>query len=392
ESVNFRTLITLAGNGIDVDVPVESIRAISERFGKYGLVKSMLNSSTGLFLFQFSFMDGLDSMLENGSWFIRNNPLILKKWNPDVDLLKEDVVNVSVWVKLHGVPMIAFSEDGLSVVATKLGTLLILDSCTSDMCMESWVRSSYARAMIKLWDDVDLKDTIMVAMPKLVKEGFYTCTVRVKYEWKSIRCTCCKVFGHVQDECPKNTGSDVVKNLKKPSQAPKGVSVGPKVGFKPAKQVYRQVSKKNNINTSGKKKKDVEANSSGSSFWNTESSSISTTPIVEKIDKLEKLIIDRKIKLVDDEGKPLKKVDYPGDHDSEDEVAPVDNEMESFLGSKRVGYGNNSLLEQWRDTYENADYEYDPYDDDMYEGQDIPDNMQSISDNLDIKLRGHKKK
>ncbi|GJW76805.1 stigma-specific STIG1 family protein [Tanacetum coccineum] len=230
-------------------------------------------------------MDGLDSMLENGSWFICNNPLILKKWNPNVDLLKEDVVNVSVWVKLHGVPMIAFSEDGLSVVATKLGTLLILDLCTSDMCMESWVRSSYVRAIIKLRDDVDLKDTIM-------------------------------------DECPKNTGSDVVKNLKKPSQAPKGVSVGPKVGFKPAKQVYRQVSKKNNINTSGKKKKDVEANSSGSSFWNTESSSISTTPIVEKIDKLEKLIIDGKIKLVDDEGKPLKKVDYLGDHDSEDEVAP----------------------------------------------------------------------
>ncbi|GKF10462.1 hypothetical protein Tco_0048388, partial [Tanacetum coccineum] len=72
-------------------VPVESIRAISERFantaygfflgkrvaypvvanyvrntwGKYGLVKSMLNSSTGLFSFQFSSMDGLNAMLEN---------------------------------------------------------------------------------------------------------------------------------------------------------------------------------------------------------------------------------------------------------------------------------------------------------------------------------------
>ncbi|GKD81381.1 hypothetical protein Tco_1348220, partial [Tanacetum coccineum] len=30
------------------------------------------------------------------------------------------------------------------------------------------------------------------------------------------------------------------------------------VGFKPVKQVYRQVSKKNNVNTSGNKKKDVE--------------------------------------------------------------------------------------------------------------------------------------
>ncbi|GKC99453.1 putative zinc finger, CCHC-type containing protein, partial [Tanacetum coccineum] len=45
----------------------------------------------------------------------------------------------------------------------------------------------------------------------------------------------------------------------------------------------------------------------------------------------------------------------------------------------------NDLLSRWlwdmkimkRDTYENADYDYDTYDD-MYEGQEIPDNIQSI--------------
>ncbi|GJW03695.1 reverse transcriptase domain-containing protein [Tanacetum coccineum] len=172
-------------------------------------------------------MDGLDSMLENGPWFFRNNPLILKKWNSDVNLLKEDV-NVPVWVKLHGVPMTAYSEDGLSVIASKLVTPLMLDLYTSDMCMQSWGRSSYARAMIELQADVALKDTIMVAMPKLIGEGFYTCIVH-----------------------------DVVKNLKKPSQAPRGVLVGPKVGYKPVKQVYRP--KKNNVNTSGNKKKDSES-------------------------------------------------------------------------------------------------------------------------------------
>ncbi|GKE51527.1 hypothetical protein Tco_1486683, partial [Tanacetum coccineum] len=101
---------------------------------------------------------------------------------------------------------------------------------------------------------------------------------------------------------------------------------------------------------------------------NVGSSSISTTPIVDKIDKLEKLIIDGKISLVDDEGKPLKKIDYLGDHDSEDEVKPVDNEMVSFMASERVVFATNSLLEQWMETYKNAYYDYDPYDDAMYEG------------------------
>ncbi|GKG25333.1 hypothetical protein Tco_0395961, partial [Tanacetum coccineum] len=42
--------------------------------------------------------------------------------------------------------------------------------------------SSYAKAMIELQADVELKDTIVMAMPKLSGEGFYTCTFHVKYE------------------------------------------------------------------------------------------------------------------------------------------------------------------------------------------------------------------
>nr|GEZ49652.1 ribonuclease H-like domain-containing protein [Tanacetum cinerariifolium] len=102
--------------------------------------------------------------------------------NPDVNLLKEDVSTVLVCVKLHGVT--AFSEDGLSAIATKLGTPLMLDSYTSDMCMQSWGRSTYARAMIELRANVELKDNIMVVMPKITGEGYYTCNIRVEYEWK----------------------------------------------------------------------------------------------------------------------------------------------------------------------------------------------------------------
>ncbi|GJX75720.1 zinc finger, CCHC-type containing protein [Tanacetum coccineum] len=160
-----------SGNGIDVVVPVKSIRAISERFanttysfflgkrvaypvvanyvrntwGKYGLFKSMLNSSTRIFSFQFSSMEGLDAMLKNGPWFIRNNLLILKKW------------------------------------------------------------VGQAMQLIEVRADVELKDNIVVVMPKLVEEGIYTCN----------------------DECPNNRDLDVVKNRKKPSQTPRGIPVGP---------------------------------------------------------------------------------------------------------------------------------------------------------------------
>ncbi|GKE34247.1 zinc finger, CCHC-type containing protein, partial [Tanacetum coccineum] len=184
--------------------------------------------------------------------FIRNNPFILKKWHPDENLLKEDVSTIPVWVKLHGVPVTAFSDDGLSVIATKLGTPLMLNSYTADMCMQSWGRSSYARLMIELRADVELKDNIVVAMPIIKGDGYYTCNNRVEYEWKPLRCACCKVFRHVHEECPKNIGAGATKNLKRTSQTPKGIPVGQKMGFKP-RQVFQPVSKKSTVNTCGKK-------------------------------------------------------------------------------------------------------------------------------------------
>ncbi|GJW94028.1 hypothetical protein Tco_0173700 [Tanacetum coccineum] len=95
---------------------------------------------------------------------------------------------------------------------------------------------------------------------------------------------------------------------------PLEVSVGLKVGFKLTKE-YRPVAKKPTANTSNNKKKGGAsnlasngANSSGTSFWNVKTSGTSTTPIVDKIRKLEKLIIEGKVTLVDDDGKPMKRL------------------------------------------------------------------------------------
>ncbi|GJU90637.1 putative reverse transcriptase domain-containing protein [Tanacetum coccineum] len=249
KKLNIRTLFTPGGKRVAYPVVADYVR---NTWGKYGRVRSMFSSSTGLFSFQFSSMDGLDAILKNGQWFIRNNPFILKKWHPDENLLKEDVSTIPVWVKLYGVPVTAFSDDGLSVIATKLGTPLMLNSYTADMCIQSWGRSSYARVMIELRADVELKDNIVVAMPIIKGDDYYTCNNRVEYEWKPLRCACCKVFGHVHEECPKNIGAGATKNLKKTSQTPKGIRVGQKMGFKPRK-VFQPVSKKSTANTCGKK-------------------------------------------------------------------------------------------------------------------------------------------
>nr|GEU47455.1 DNA-directed DNA polymerase [Tanacetum cinerariifolium] len=99
-------------------------------------------------------------------------------------------------------------------------------------------------------------------------------------------------------------------------------------------------------------------NLSGSSFMNIKNSSTCYTPIIDKIGKFEDLLIDGQVILVDDVGNPLKKVECPGDYDSEYEVASVDNDMA------------HSLASEW----------------------DLPQGIQAICDNLDIRVRDRKKK
>ncbi|GKF57931.1 hypothetical protein Tco_0171468, partial [Tanacetum coccineum] len=150
--------------------------------------------------------------------------------------------------------------------------------------MQSWGMSSYARAIIELQDDVKLKDTIVVAMPKLVGEGFYMCTIRVKYEWKPPRCLSCKVFSHYLDECSKNIGLDVVKILKTPRQAARGVQVGrKKVELSSQKlsnsnpfYALNSVEDDDNLGTNGGNSKSAEKGT-----LNVAHGSSSNTPIIE---------------------------------------------------------------------------------------------------------------
>ncbi|GJS94007.1 zinc knuckle CX2CX4HX4C containing protein, partial [Tanacetum coccineum] len=58
------------------------------------------------------------------------------------------------------------------------------------------------------------------------KTGYTMSTIHVKYEWTPPRCSSCKVFGHVLDECPKKIISDVLNNLKTPRKAVRGVQNG----------------------------------------------------------------------------------------------------------------------------------------------------------------------
>lgn len=64
--------------------------------------------------------------------------------------------------------------------------------------------SSYARALIEITLDQDLKENLVVAIPCLNGMGYTMENIRVEYEWQPPRCDACKIFGHYNDQYPKN--------------------------------------------------------------------------------------------------------------------------------------------------------------------------------------------
>nr|GEY93639.1 hypothetical protein [Tanacetum cinerariifolium] len=170
---------------------------------------------------------------------------------------------------------------------------------------------------------MELKYNIVVPMPKITREGYYTCTVHVEYEWKPPRCSC---------------------------------------WFKPHKE-YRPVPKNPTVILSGNKKNCVAHTNEVTNYnpfdaFNSVDNDTCNTLIIDKIKKFEDLLINGKVILVDEAGNPLKKVECLGDYDSVDEVASIDNDMARSLALER----------------------------------DLPQEIQAICDNLDIRVRRRKKK
>nr|GEX72094.1 hypothetical protein [Tanacetum cinerariifolium] len=120
---------------------------VTNTWSKFGFQKVMRDDDD-VYYFKFTSKTGLKQVLEKRQWLIRNQPLILTKWSPNITLSKDKVTKVPVWVKIHKVPIVAYSKDGLSLIAIQIGKPIMLDAFTSVMCAEPWGRIGFTRALI----------------------------------------------------------------------------------------------------------------------------------------------------------------------------------------------------------------------------------------------------
>ncbi|KAJ4821830.1 hypothetical protein Tsubulata_043996 [Turnera subulata] len=139
----------------------------------------------GLFLFQFPNEAAYTRALSRGPWHVGGVPLMLWPWTSSFKKMDLTSAIFPVWIKLKHVPLELLTTEGLSYLASALGTPLHADQDCSKIfksdCANICVRMDFSKPLLnELKLDINGENVI----------------INVAYSWKPPLCDICKNWGH----------------------------------------------------------------------------------------------------------------------------------------------------------------------------------------------------
>ncbi|KAL0302134.1 UNVERIFIED_CONTAM: Retrovirus-related Pol polyprotein from type-2 retrotransposable element R2DM [Sesamum calycinum] len=157
-------------------------------------------TSSGFFFFRFTTRFAMEDVIEGGPWLFQGQPIVLQFWEQGMSLRRQKHTQIPVWIRLRHLPMEYWTEEGLSTVASGIGTPLYTDGITKNCS-----RLDYARVCVMLDFSSALPKHLVVISPTLRNGKEDPKRVEVEYEWLPQRCSHCCSLGHVATSCPENT-------------------------------------------------------------------------------------------------------------------------------------------------------------------------------------------
>ncbi|XP_074306340.1 uncharacterized protein LOC141641582 [Silene latifolia] len=189
----------------------------------------------GLFLVRFKTKEKQQLVLNNGHLIFDNKPVIVKAWEPDMELVKHDVKRVPIWIKLYGLDVKFWGTDCLRKISGIVGAYIESDEATQNRDF-----LGYARIMVEVNVDQEFPTEI-----GFFDENGKQHYLRVMYDWLPITCGKCKGMGHETAKCRRGEGKPATKVWKpKPGNAATVAGPGKKnVKKGPVQQVNVPVQK-----------------------------------------------------------------------------------------------------------------------------------------------------
>ncbi|KAL0294293.1 UNVERIFIED_CONTAM: hypothetical protein Sradi_6894400 [Sesamum radiatum] len=159
-------------------------------------------TANGFFFFRFKTAAFMEEVIEEGPWLFQGQPVVLQPWEQGMSLRRQKHLQVPVWIRIRHLPMEYWTEEGLSAVASGIGTPLYTDRITKN-CL----RLDFARVCVMLNFNSKLPKHLIVLSPILSEEKEIPIKVDIEYEWLPLRCLHCCSLGHTANSCPETRTS-----------------------------------------------------------------------------------------------------------------------------------------------------------------------------------------
>ncbi|XP_020688821.1 uncharacterized protein LOC110104173 [Dendrobium catenatum] len=169
----------------------ESLLSVIPKVWKLKGMMKVLSLSDGFFMLKFTVNKDYDMALAGGVWFFLGKPFVLQKWVPNFKLAREEFSSILIWFKILDLPLPCWTPDGISRIASKIGTPLAVNDLTADK-----TKLMYAQVCVQVSKECAYPESIPIS---ILGEPF---SLKIQYEWKPTQCEHCGSIVHMPDFCP----------------------------------------------------------------------------------------------------------------------------------------------------------------------------------------------
>jgi hypothetical protein len=122
----------LVGQFMEKLIPYYLVKkSVALMWRQYGDIE-VFSMENGMFIFRMQDEASCDEILESKIWHVSNKPLILRKWQPGMQLLKLNLSSIPVWVKIMHLPIEYWNPKGLSYITSGIGNPIFADKVTEE--------------------------------------------------------------------------------------------------------------------------------------------------------------------------------------------------------------------------------------------------------------------
>ncbi|GJU58168.1 reverse transcriptase domain, reverse transcriptase zinc-binding domain protein [Tanacetum coccineum] len=83
-------------------------------------------------------------------WLVNRKPLVVQKWDPDMNIIKSEPKSIPMWVKMYNVPLEAWNVKGIRSIASRVGKPVMMHQVTVNICHSGVARLGYARVLVEI--------------------------------------------------------------------------------------------------------------------------------------------------------------------------------------------------------------------------------------------------